>query len=219
MKSVVQRTWFVFLTALLATGCQSPQNISTQETLVWCGLDYSKVKMIGTQDFRNPSNIFPGMLAAWNYLFVKEMLPKLNSMAEAVKVDIKAVSVRNENANAKQIVREDGTSDEMVKPTHISENDIADCVRSYELKNTNGLGLVFIMDRLVKAQETTCIYVVFFDTNSRQVLLSERICAKTNGAGFRNRWFGSIKSVVDKLPKKYKAAKLQIPLDAKSDQN
>jgi hypothetical protein len=43
------------------------QGAEAQETLAWCGLDYSKVKMIGTQDFRQPENIFPGIRRSKNY--------------------------------------------------------------------------------------------------------------------------------------------------------
>jgi len=175
--------------------------------LVWCGLDYSKVKMIGTQDFRQPHQIFPGMLAEWNGLFMVEMLPKLESMAKSVESDLDAVTARNGNASDSQIERADGTRDEMVKPTHITEADVAQAVRDYKLKHDQGLGLVFIMDRLVKAQKTGCLYAVFFDIASRKVLYSERLCEGAGGMGFRNYWFRPVKAAVDKLPKMYKRAK------------
>jgi hypothetical protein len=172
--------------------------------LVWCGLDYSKVKMIGTQDFRQPDQIFPGMLATWNSLFMKEMSPRLERMDHSVESDLDAVTARNEKASESQIEHTDGMGDEMVKPSHITEADIAEAVRGYKLKHDQGLGLVFIMDRLVKAQETGCLYVVFFDISSRKVLSSERLCEKAGGIGFRNYWFRPIKAAVDRLPKMYK---------------
>jgi hypothetical protein len=177
------------------------------DMLVWCGLDYSKVKMIGTLDFRQPDQIFPNMLMEWNALFMKEMLPKLEAMAKPVQTDLDAVTDRNEKASPKQIERRDGSMDEMVKVSHITDADIADAVHAYKLKSGNGLGLVFIMDRLVKAQSTGCLYVVFFDVASRNVLLSERVCAEASGAGFRNYWFKPIKIAVAKVPKMYKTAK------------
>jgi hypothetical protein len=177
------------------------------DDLVWCGLDYSKVKMIGTLDFQRPEQIFPGMLTAWNGLFMAEMLPELEKMAKSVRTDLKAVQERNEKAGANQIEKKDGSSDEMVKPTHITEAEIADVVRSYKLENDKGLGLVFIIDRLVKAQETECMHVVFFDVASRKVLRCERMCSKAGGFGFRNFWFRPIKDAVKQLPKMYKQVK------------
>lgn len=193
--------------ALASTGAVRAQESSSPNMLVWCGLDYSKVKMIGTTDFVQPQNIFPGMLAAWNGLFMKEMLPELEKMAPSVGTDLAAVEAANEKASSKQIEREDGTRAEKVDPTHIKESDIADIVRDYKLKHDKGLGLVFVMDRLVKAQETGCIYVVFFDVASRKVISSQRLCEKAGGMGFRNYWFRPIKDAVKKLPKMYKEVK------------
>src|SRR5207248_8255399 len=65
-------------------------------TLVWCGLDYSEVKMIGTLDFRQPAQIFPGELIEWNGLFMKEMMPKLEVMSPSVESDLDAVKARSE---------------------------------------------------------------------------------------------------------------------------
>jgi hypothetical protein len=174
-------------------------------------LDYAKVKMIGTGDFRKPDEIFPQGLNNWNGLFLKEMFPKLESLSPGAVMDIKAVTARNETAKPEQIIREDGSTEQMVKPTTITEADIASMVKAYDLKEKQGIGLVFVMDRLVKLQNTECFYVVFFDVASRKVLASERLCHEARGAGFRNFWFNPIKVAVEKtvpgMLKKAKAAR------------
>ena len=179
-------------------------------TLVWCGLDYSLVKMIGTMDFRQPEQIFPGMLTAWNGLFMTEMLPELEKMDKSVRSDLQGTEADNAKATGQQIQRQDGTRAEMVDSTHITEADIANLLRGLELKYDRGLGLIFVMDRLVKAQETGCMFVVFFDMASRKPVLSERICAGAGGYGFRNYWFRPVKDAVKKLPKLYKQAKTKV---------
>jgi hypothetical protein len=204
MKRQLIAMFFFGLTSLLTI---SAQDAAGPDTLVWCGLDYSMVKMIGTQDFKQPGEIFPGMLAEWNSLFIKEMLPELEKMSPSVRTDLAAVQANNEKASEKQIQREDGSRAEMVTPSHIKESDLADIVKGYKLKNSQGLGLVFVMDRLVKAEETGCLYVVFFDVSSRKVIRSERLCEKAGGFGFRNYWFRPIKDAVKKLPKMYREAK------------
>jgi len=197
----------IMLLGLTGTGVSRAADASSSDALVWCGLDYSMVKMIGTADFKQPSQIFPGMLEQWNALFMKEMIPLLEKMASPVQSDLAAVTARNEKASDKQIERQDGTKDEMVKPTHITDADLASIVKSLKMTHDSGTGLVFVMDRLVKAQETGCLYVVFFDVSSRKVLLSERVVAAAGGAGFRNFWFKPIKTAVAGLPKQYKAIK------------
>ena len=197
----------IFLSIFSLAGFVQAEVAAEAKTLVWCGLDYSQVKMIGTMDFRQPNQIFPGTLLEWNGLFMKEMLPKLEAMSPSVESDLHAVEDRNQKASASQIEREDGTRAEKVDPTDITATKIADIVISYKLKHDSGVGLVFIMDRLVKAQEVGCLYVVFFDIGSRKVLHSERIVAPAGGYGFRNYWFRPIKTAVEKLPKIYKTVK------------
>ena len=203
----MKRIFALMVVLTLAGAVPSRAQESSADMLVWCGLDYSKVKMIGSADFRDPGEIFPNMLIAWNGLFMKEMLPHLEKMARPTGSDLKAVTARNEKATPSQIEREDGTRDEMVNATHITAADIASIVRSYKLKYDKGLGLVFIMDRLVKAQQTGCLYVVFFDIPSRKVVFSERVCADAGGFGFRNYWFRPVKTAVEKLPRMYGQAR------------
>src|SRR5882724_6424503 len=83
--------------------------VSNDSDLVWCGIDYSKVKMIGTTDFLQPDRIFPEAFNQWNILFMTEMLPQLEKMAPSLKSDLKPVTASNAKASEKQIQREDGT--------------------------------------------------------------------------------------------------------------
>jgi hypothetical protein len=197
----------VAMIGLLAAGAARAQVTDNPDALIWCGLDYSRVKMIGTTDFNRPQEIFPGMLVAWNGLFMKEMLPDLEKMAPSLGTDLAAVNSLNDKASAKQIEREDGTREEKVNLSHLKQKDIASIVKSYNLKHEKGIGLVFIMDRLVKLQETGCIYVVFFDISSRKVLKCERVSEKAFGFGFRNYWFRPVKEAAKKLPPMYQTVK------------
>ena len=47
------------------------------QDLTWTGIDYGLVTMIGTEDFREPDTIFPGMMTKWNHLFQVEMQDEL----------------------------------------------------------------------------------------------------------------------------------------------
>jgi hypothetical protein len=206
--------------------------------LVWCGLDYSMAKMIGTQRDFPESELFPNehrgeraqpMTSAWNELFMREMYPHLGrELGAIVQADLHGVESRNARVTSQQIVHEEDSPRTIGNfadlgsffdptrllhrgnknlPTHINDADIAAAIRSYRLQTRSGLGLVFIMDRLVKRQETSCIYVVFFDIASRTIVSQERVCTDAGGGGIRNHWFGSIKETVKRLPEMYQDTK------------
>lgn len=167
--------------------------------IVWCGLDYSKVKMFSGTEFNQPNQIFPAELNAWNELFSRELFPKIERIAITAESDLAAVTFNNQKVGQSQVEMIDGTYEKMVIPSHITESEIAELIQSYKLQNRTGTGLVFVMDRLVKAQAIGCYYVVLFDIASRKTIYCERYCENASGSGFRNYWFTPIKAGVDRL--------------------
>jgi hypothetical protein len=126
-----------------------------------------------------------------------------------VKEDLKAVEMNNQKATGAQIERTDGTDEENVKASHITEADIAGIVQSYTLESNEGVGLVFIVDRLVKKQDYLCAYIVFFDVATRKVLHSQRHCAGASKGSFRTHWFKPFKNIVGHAPGIYRELKAQ----------
>ncbi|MEI6084050.1 MAG: hypothetical protein WCS70_07080 [Verrucomicrobiota bacterium] len=210
----------------VATARHNKNPLMASDTVVWAGLDYSMVRMIGTNDFQIPDMIFPGMLEKWNQLFLDERIESLaKTLRKNVAIDIGAVSDRNKTATAAQIILTADSKD-VVKESHISQQDIAAEVQFYKLSKTSGLGLVFIVDRFVhrvvcppsrlaahdrvglnRARDeeySSCgaVYVVFFDVATREIISSDRDLSCINtGANFRNFWFGVIKNADKNLDK------------------
>ena len=181
-----------------------PSNpLMKSDTVVWAGLDYSMVRMYGTQDFQKPEEIFPEMFAKWNSLFLTELvLHKSERLQKAtgktVNSELDGMADRNKLAKTDQVIRQDG---KYCAETHIKDSDIADAVRSYKLTSTSGLGLVFIVDRLVKAENRGAVYLVYFDIANREVIAKERVIVKAAGFGFRNFWFRVPKDALPSLKK------------------
>jgi len=95
------------------------------ETVVWAGLDYSMVRMIGANYFKGGDAIFPDMLEKWNALFVDERIQKVEqSLGKLVSVDIGGVTERNKTATTKQIILTPDP-DDTVDQSHITPQDIA----------------------------------------------------------------------------------------------
>jgi hypothetical protein len=193
------------------------------DTVIWAGLDYSMVRMIGTNDFNVPDLIFPGRLDKWNALFLDERIERVaHTLGKRVLVDIGGVTELNKTANKDQIILRRGSQRAITEKSHITPENIATTIKSYKLENTNGLGLVFIVDRLVEryygppapisnpnfvqsgTYEAACgaVYIVFFDVATREVISVDRkIHSVDAGANFRNFWFGIIKDTDGDLGK------------------
>jgi hypothetical protein len=170
---------------------KAKQPALASDTVVWAGLDFTMVKMIGPGQFTQPENIFPGMVTAWNDLFLQERLRSVEKQTKKrVVTDIGGVTEANKRANAKQIVASPGP-DDMIEQTHITDKDIAKAVKSYKLESKSGLGVVMVADRFVKVDKKGrgAVYVVGFDIASREIILSQREIHNGTGFGFRNYWF------------------------------
>ncbi|HTB82781.1 MAG TPA: hypothetical protein VK742_03935 [Candidatus Sulfotelmatobacter sp.] len=188
--------------------------------LVWAGLDYSQVRLIGSGNFDygflNPSQYFPDMFQQWNELFISERLSDAGSDLEKfVLPDLGGVTARNAATGTNQIILHPGTGDG-INDTHLPADAIAAEVQALNLEHTNGLGLVFIVDRFVygmqkgsstKVRNITrycggAVYVVFFDVATRRVISAKREVYPTSmGVSFRNFWFGPIKDTASTLDK------------------
>jgi len=190
------------------------------DTVVWAGLDYSMMRMVGTSnDIKVPDLIFQDMPQKWNDLFLDERLEGVaNNMGKRVLIDIGAVSDRNRQLSTNQIVftpdRKNSVSD-----VRVTEQDITRALRSYKMEHTDGLGLVFIIDSMVVQQfvpgsthggSTTApstanleaVYVVFFDVATREIISARReVSGVSVGSGYRNYWFGPIKNIDSELGK------------------
>lgn len=199
------------------------------DKIVWVGLDYSMVRMIGTNEFRNTDLIFPGMFLEWNDLFIREKwYQRLGKrLGKEVIVDTDEMYQRNRLATPKQVFEE--ADIEKALADAITPEDIAAAVQSYQLQEQEGVGLVFVMDvftrkpdlhwniaqvvslgtlsiaedinPLVRGPWKGSIQVVFFDIATREVLYTESDFHRAGGYGFRNYWFHPVKHAIEDLEK------------------
>ena len=191
-------TLFAVVT-LAAVSAWSPVAAAQDPAPVRCyGIDYGLVHMVGTEDFRDPGAIFPGYLDKWNVLLRDEQVDDLNKrLKRTVTLELEHLASLHRAANPEtQIVRNDLIG---ITKEYLAAPDIEARVRSYQLQQQAGLGLVFIADQLNKPERQGCYWVTFFDAGTKQVKSTERRCGRASGFGFRNYWFGTIKDVISSL--------------------
>jgi hypothetical protein len=129
-----------FALATIAADKKGKHPLMASSSVVWAGLDYSMVRMVGPGDFRDPENIFPKALESWNALFLTERVKVIEkTLKKQVVLDTTGIAERNKQASAKQIIPAPGP-DDSVEKSHITDMDIAESVKSYRLESRGGLG-------------------------------------------------------------------------------
>ncbi len=102
--------------------------------------------------------------------------------------------------------------DELVINTDYSlgEDEVKKIISEYDITGKEGIGLVFIMESFNKNKELGYIWVTFFDLETKEVLLSNKMSGKPGGFGIRNYWAKSYYNVMKSIEKKkWKAWKAQ----------
>ena len=76
------------------------------------------------------------------------------------------------------------------------EIDCAQCVKSYDLPQTEGMGVVLIAKLLDKPNKLAIYNVVLFDIATREIIAQEEVAGYAGGFGLRNFWARSVYNVL-----------------------
>ena len=177
--------------------CEDALQLDAAKEVHWIGIDFREVQMVGLTGFGNPDAIFPGYLREWNDFIGDDplMFSKIRAgLGARVVWAAGAVAPMNEAVTSDRIV-----SDRDFAGRSVPRERLAELVSDYDLGQASGIGLVFVMDHMVKSREYGCLYITFFDVETRTVLQVERVCGDAGGWGFRNYWLGPIKDAVAAL--------------------
>lgn len=158
--------------------------------LTWLGLDFSGVKYFGDPMTVSPAEM-KGLFTKMNELIVNEpakydlgkafhrtKVTYNYSVAEAVNAKIDPATLVSADFNQRN---------------RFNVEKINGVVSNYAFPaGSTGVGLVFVMEDLVKPGEQTVFWVTFVDMASKKMLYTEKIAGTAMGFGFRNHWAGGI---------------------------
>lgn len=204
-KLVVLLTFICAVTFVFAQN--TGKDIFSKDSLIWCGLDFSMAKFVGQFDQGSGAapvsalDLKQKYIPAWNILVVNE--PK--------KFDIKGVFRKStviydigvtENSNGKinednLMSRNEFTFDD---PGAVVEKIVGGYSKG---ENTEGIGLVFIVESISKASVEMSVYVTFFDIASQKVIFTEKVTGEPRGIGIRNYWAGAVYEILLIIEKKH----------------
>ena len=169
------------------------------EKLTWLGIDFSLVQLIGKLGFKDPQKMRDQYFSAINLVVINE--PKKYNLREVfnkyeVLIDLTIVDHRNLQVDLEELVF--NTSREA---SLINESDIQLIVDEYEFSESEGIGLVFIMQKLDKSipKPLGTMFVTFIDFQTKKVLLTEKMSGRAGGFGMRNYWVRTVKNVLNDI--------------------
>ena len=177
---------------------------TSEATFTYLGVDFTKARLI---NYPNPDamDIRNRLFNSINDVVNDE--PKKYDIATAfhkskVDVDLSSVREKNSKVNAEEIV-----STNTADFSRLKEADINAVVKSSTFQAKKGVGLLFVMEGMLKEDKKgkASVWVVLIDLSSKKVLATERFESKATGFGFRNYWASTIKETIDQVEdKKYK---------------
>lgn len=207
-------------------GCFSSQAQTVQDIftnydirVTWFGIDYSHSKIVGPiSSFGGKSPISAQELRdsyypAWNQLILDEPSKfALQSMIHrgSVAKDLSVVKQLNAATSLDSI--------EAPETPQYKRTEIQQFISTYPLEGKTGIGLVFIAESMNKITDVAFYHVVFFNIETKEILLQERFKGNAGGFGLRNYWATSYGEVMTNIrdDRYYKWKKEYMPNESDS---
>lgn len=176
---------------------QSEKQVFAASEITFYGLDFTQSKMIGAEGFTNPQEIVSSFFKKWN-MIIKNEYKKYN-LGEAhdknVTLELDNTIERSIAVNADDIV---------VSSSHsISDKEISTVLRDLKRDQTEGVGLIYIVESFDKPAEKGSIYAVYFDIASNDVLMKVHFMESPGGFGIRNYWSNVTYEVIKRTKKEF----------------
>jgi hypothetical protein len=195
----------------IQSNAQTAKDIVNSETtkITWLGMDFSSVKYVGVMPTTTGGGMYGGATAPFvlkdqinniNEVFVGEM-DKKYKLKEAIhkkEMPYTLKYAKQWNANLeRENVLEESSSKEGAGWT---EDNIKKIVSKYNFgDDVSGIGLVFIWEKMNKTEELGTMWVTFINTNTKEVIFTERMTGKPRGFGFRNYWLGASLEMINDI--------------------
>jgi hypothetical protein len=197
--------FFIFFVLMAQTStAQTKADVFDAATdVTWLGLDFSKAQFLGNAyQFGEAGEITNSQLVntyipSWNQLFITEA--KKFDVAGAIRrtaVNYYLDATAKSNSEIKNNFFINNSADLIL----LNEKEIANLVKGYNFQQSNtGIGLMFIVERLDKSQNSLTAWITFINLKTKTVLLTVRESGKPMGFGFRNFWAGGFYNILKNL--------------------
>ncbi|WP_418214487.1 hypothetical protein [Bacteroides difficilis] len=191
MKKLILFLFVSLSTSLFCFG-QGKSALKDIQSIKFYGVDYSQVKIFGA--YESPIQ-FKNAFRRINELFIREA-KKYNVgkqlKKEVTEISLDAVNQVNENIDPSKLMT-------YKSEYSLSKEEIKAAIDALPIQKTSGVGMVFIAQFLDKSNNRGTYEVVFFNTETKEIIEEWITSGKARGFGLRNYWAGSIHSALKKL--------------------
>lgn len=162
------------------------KDINDVKDIRFYGVDYTKVKIYGADEadyqFRDA---FEGI----NNLLVRE--GKKYNVGKFLKKNVISVDIASviKNIQDMDVAK---TRISVPEENKLSKSDVEEVLKSLDIKPTEEPGLIFIAELIDKNANKAYYKMVFFDTNTKEIIDSWDTSGKGRGFGTRNYWAHSL---------------------------
>lgn len=197
MKKLILIAGIFLVFSFVSKGQYTPADVFKVDNITWYGLDFSNIKLIGSEGFTDPYAVKNQFFYSWNNLIITET-DKYDLAGffhkSSVENDLSIVEGRNMLPDPDELVINTDYS--------LGEDEVKKIISEYDITGKEGIGLVFIMESFNKNKQLGYIWVTFFDLETKEVLLSNKMSGKPGGFGIRNYWAKSYYNVMKSIEKK-----------------
>ena len=174
----------------LETFCfaQNTEYVYNKNEVHFYGLDFSHAHMIG-DDFDQADKIVQHYFRTWNDLL----------FTEKSKYNVERFfNFKDAHYHTQYLEKTNKRVDPYelrINGTHkIERAKIFESVENYDFAQDRGLGMVIFVETFNEYSDEASLYYVFFDIESRDLVLIQPMTGESGGVGFRNNWANSIYS-------------------------
>ena len=179
----------LFLISSVICFGQNREALKDIPAIKFYGIDYSLVKVYGAAE---PSSRFKETFGKINELFITE--PNKFDVSKYTGMKVKEVSLDAVNAVNNKISTYTLTTTN--RDYSLNEKQITDLVKALPIVQEPGTGLVLVAMLLNKADNRGSYQVVFFNTETKEIISNWPTLGKAGGAGLRNFWANSVYKVL-----------------------
>lgn len=175
------------------------EELKSVEKLVFCGLDFSRARFIGSEEFKYLSEMESNFLKEWNVSFSENYKKASKIMGlENIEVKLDYTNVKNNIVVPEEMIIA-SPKDYKAKNGEVGEAMLS----SYNFSDSQGIGLLYYVEKLDGFNLDSKVHFVVFDIKTKTVLIEEELSGKAKNGEFRKLWLKTLEDTDGDIKDKY----------------